>query len=241
MPDNRSSAPAALALGSSSDSPRTVTQSVALRLRNEILSGQLAPGTRLHQTAVAERFNVSITPVREAFSLLGRWGLVTNEAHRGTAVFEPHPDDLRHSYEIRIVLEELATRKGVPNLSDDDIVRLRTALDESAGLPVGDEREIQLNSTFHDTIYHAAGNPKLNEMIDDLRLRTLVYVRLFSTELPAREEGMRQHEAIYDACLHRSADQAALKLRVHLEHTFEVVMKTLRDREHAGGAPSEAA
>ncbi|MGH2939627.1 MAG: GntR family transcriptional regulator, partial [Solirubrobacterales bacterium] len=179
MPDTRTSLSAAVGLGPPSDSPRTVTQAVAVALRDEILSGRLAPGSRLHQTGVAERFNVSITPVREAFSLLASWGLVTNEAHRGAAVFEPQPDDLRHSYEIRIALEELATRKGVPNLTDDDIARLRTTLDESAGLPVGDERQIQLNSTFHGIIYQAAGNSKLSEAIDDLRLKTLAYVRLY--------------------------------------------------------------
>src|ERR1700758_5490422 len=89
--------------------PRTRAEAVAERLRQMIISGELAPGTRLRQAEIAELFNVSTTPVREAFTSLAREGFVRQDAHRGVEVFHPTEADIRENYEIRLALEPLAT------------------------------------------------------------------------------------------------------------------------------------
>ena len=71
----------------------TTAKMVAGMLRDQIQDGGLAPGTRLRQNEIAERFGVSTTPVREAFAQLQAEGLVRIDPHRGAVVFR-HPHDI---------------------------------------------------------------------------------------------------------------------------------------------------
>src|SRR5213593_1234309 len=83
--------------------PRTRAEAIAAELRRAILVGELAPGDRLRQAEMAERYGVSTTPVREAFTALAGEGLVRQDAHRGVVVFSPSVDEVSETYEIRIV------------------------------------------------------------------------------------------------------------------------------------------
>src|SRR3954449_378144 len=87
----------------------TRAAAVAEELRRLILSGELKAGTRLRQVELAQRFNVSTTPVREAFTVLARQGLVRHDVQRGVVVFSPSEKDVRENYELGIALEPLAT------------------------------------------------------------------------------------------------------------------------------------
>jgi DNA-binding GntR family transcriptional regulator len=91
------------------DEPHRLTLIVAEELRRLILSGELKAGARLRQVELAQRFNVSTTPVREAFTVLARQGLVRHDVQRGVVVFSPSEKDVRENYELRIALEPLAT------------------------------------------------------------------------------------------------------------------------------------
>src|SRR4051794_36845388 len=104
--------------------PATRAEAVATELRRLITSGELAPGTHLRQTDIAARFGVSTTPVREAFMILAREGVVRQDAHRGVVVFEPSVKDVTETYEIREVLEGLAAELATKQLTDDDLQAL---------------------------------------------------------------------------------------------------------------------
>src|ERR1700710_2315267 len=95
---------------------RTISAAVARERREDIQRGVLAPGTPLRQTEIAAQYGVSTTPVREAFALLQREGVLTRSEHKGVVVFRPTLADLHESYYIRVPLEALATRHAVPNL-----------------------------------------------------------------------------------------------------------------------------
>src|SRR5262247_1387502 len=92
--------------------PRTIAAQVAGRLKEEILAGERAAGSRLRQVEIARRFGVSTTPVREALAALQREGLVRLHPQRGAVVFVPTVDDLREHYEIRAALEALAAARA---------------------------------------------------------------------------------------------------------------------------------
>src|ERR687895_152976 len=109
---------------------RTTSEEVASRLREEILRGDLEPGKRLRQGAVATRFGVSTTPVREAFALLQAEGLVRIDPHKGAIVFHPTADDARELYEIRVALETLAIGRALRNLGPEEIQELQSILEE---------------------------------------------------------------------------------------------------------------
>src|SRR5947209_50804 len=108
----------------------TMAEQIAAALREEIVTGQLAAGTRLRQNEIAQRFGVSTTPVREAFGLLQSDGLVQIDPHRGVTVFLPTIQDLIEHYEIRMALEMLAAEKAAVHFQAQDAPPLIVLLDE---------------------------------------------------------------------------------------------------------------
>jgi DNA-binding GntR family transcriptional regulator len=218
-------------------SHRTLAEWLANELRQEIRSGDLPGGTHLRQIEVADRFGVSSTPVREAFALLQRAGLLTSRPHRGVFVASPSIDDLRENYEIRIQLEAHATGKAVPNLTGDDLTLLRELLDELA--PLSLERDYQryyeLNEAFHDVIYAAADRPRLHALIRQMRDEPASFLGLFGRpplHLDARESNA-QHEAVFEACAAGDAELAAAAMAAHLEDALRRVAMSLAGAQKA--------
>ena len=218
----------------------TITDALVEELRHQIQSGQIAPGSRLRQADVAAQFNVSTTPVREAFASLEREGLLVGSAHRGVTVFHPTVQDLKETYEIRIPLEALATEKGVENMTPGDIAELESILRKMA--KSGDDHALynELNAKFHGLIYHAARRPKLEKLIADLREASVAYLRFYATFSPSSRETQREHTLIFEACKARAPKRAAKAMIAHLQHTVDFVSHGLGEQERAAqdGDPS---
>lgn len=211
----------------------TITDALVDQLREDIRSGRIAPGSRLRQAEVAARFQVSTTPVREAFAALEREGLLVGSAHRGVTVFHPTVADLVETYEIRIPLEALATEKGVENMSEETLAELETLLAKMERSADDRKRYGALNSEFHGKIYHAAGRPKLEKLIADLREASTAYLRFYATISPSARDTQRDHEEIFAAAKARDPKRAAQAMIVHLQHTVQHVSRGLEEREQS--------
>ena len=211
----------------------TITEALVDELRREIQAGAIAPGSRLRQAEVAARFNVSTTPVREAFAALEREGLLVGSAHRGVTVFHPTVEDLKETYEIRIPLEALATEKGVENMTAEDIAELETILGKME--KSGDDHVLynELNAEFHGRIYRAARRPKLEKLIADLREASAAYLRFYATHSPSARETQQEHTLIFEACRARAPKRAAKAMIAHLQHTVDFVSTGLEEQERA--------
>jgi DNA-binding GntR family transcriptional regulator len=198
--------------------PRTRAEAVAGELRRLILGGEYSPGARLRQAEVAQRFGVSTTPVREAFTSLAREGLVRQDAHRGVVVFAPSLEELREIYEIRGVLEPLATEVATRQLSEEDL----QALEEVVGQMRTAEPAVYhgLNREFHNRIYAAAGRPRLYDTIATLREASASYLALTLRydDDSYRAQVQSEHEQIVEALQARAPKQAARRVRDHLHH-----------------------
>lgn len=183
-----------------------------------IQAGELAPGTRLRQVDVANRFRVSTTPVREAFATLAREGLVRQDSHRGVVVFVPSVAELAELYEIRGVLEPLATELAGNRLTDAVVARLT---DIVAGMRDADpERYSELNRDFHATIYAAAGRPRLADIIEGLRDASAAYLRMTVAQFDDAytRQVHAEHEAILAALVARRGAEAGQLMAKHLQH-----------------------
>jgi DNA-binding GntR family transcriptional regulator len=213
--------------------PTTITAAVADRLRGEIRSGKLKPGSHLRQAHVASEYGVSTTPVREAFAALEREGLLQSNAHRGVIVFEPSAQQLREIYEIRVPLEVLATELGVVNLSDDDLKRLSSLIKRwtAANRKRDWALSSELNDDFHTTIYGAAHRPRLYQLISELRAASQAYIGLFPKGTSRMKEVEREHKAIYEACLARKPKKAAKAMAEHLEYMAKSISERIEDAE----------
>lgn len=202
--------------------PRTVAGMLAGELREQILSGRIAPGARLQQNDVASEFNVSTTPVREAFAQLVREGLASGAAHRGVEVFCPTRDDLLEAAQIQELLETAALQFSVPRLTDADLARSRALLDEQLAHPVPDRRrDLELDTAFHVSLLRACPNSRLLTLAADARRRTTMQrLVLGSADHPSAEQLRtieRQHEAIHSACLRRDDAEAAARTVEHIQ------------------------
>jgi DNA-binding GntR family transcriptional regulator len=211
----------------------TITTAVANRLREEIHSGALPPGTRLRQAHVAENFGVSTTPVREAFAALEREGLLQSNAHRGVIVFEPSISDLREIYEIRTPLEALATELGAANLTDDDLKLMKKLHKDmiAANRKKDWATAGECNDAFHYTIYKRADRERLLKLITDLRSASGAYIGLFP-KLPGRmKEVEREHKEIYEFCAARQPKKAAKAMVAHLTYTGNAIQQHIEEEE----------
>jgi DNA-binding GntR family transcriptional regulator len=211
----------------------TRASAVAERLREMIGSGELPPGTHLRQDEFAERFGVSITPVREAFVTLARDGLVRRHPHRGVVVFMPSVDELRELYEIRAVVEPLATEIATKQLSDNDLAALGRIVARMRDAKP--RRFLELNTELHGRIYDAASRPRLREMIDGLREPAANYIGI-NVDLydrGYRDEVQAEHEAILSALNERAPKRAARAMREHLEHSARHIISLIEKAEAA--------
>jgi DNA-binding GntR family transcriptional regulator len=208
----------------------TTAKVVAERLREEIQTGSLAPGTRLRQNDVAKRFGVSTTPVREAFAQLQAEGLVRIDPHRGAVVFHPSVDDVLEFYEIREALESLAVARAIPKLDAgtaeelaDLIERMRHAEDPRAWL--------RLNDEFHLRLYESAGRPRLSALIDNLRDASAPYIHMFVASRPLNERANEEHQEVLDACVAGNVRAAERAIREHLRHASRDLAAFLSKQE----------
>src|SRR3990172_7576448 len=154
---------------------RTAQAAVAEMLRTEILSGQLQAGGRLLQADVAERFDTSTTPVREALRQLISEGLLDGDPHRGVTVHETSVGELQELYEIRMVLEPFGIAATVGNIPPAELERADhlVGLMESRGDPA---EWTLLNAEFHATLAAAARRPRLTSILNNLRNLSAIYV-----------------------------------------------------------------
>ena len=213
----------------------TRASAVADQLRKLIQSGEFPPGSRLRQNEVAARFGVSTTPVREAFTLLARDGIVRLDVHRGATVFQPSLDEFIEIYEIRMALEPLATELAAARATDEEIRDLKMIhLDmEKTGDPV---RYVELNQIFHAKIYDMAGRPRLASMIEGLRKTAFNYIALTNPQ-PANKayaaKVRAQHAEIFEAVQARQGKRAARVVKEHLQTTLDHVISLVSDQVRA--------
>src|SRR5260221_6386608 len=199
-------------------------------LREAILSGELAPGERLLQEELAERFEVSPTPVREAIQQLVAEGVLSHSPYKGVQVAEVEVDAVQEIYLIRAALEGLATRLATPNLKISTLQRLNGIQSEiNDQVARGEIAPIRkLNYDFHMLIYSAAEAPQLFQLIKGLWVKTpwdTLYV------IPGRPVNMLdEHKLIIDAISRGDAVLAGQHMQSHIEIVRASLVKFLSEK-----------
>jgi DNA-binding GntR family transcriptional regulator len=195
----------------------TVAEQVAEILRAEIQRGQLAPGVPLRQNEIAARLAVSSTPVREAFQILERTGLVVREGRRGTRVFRPSVTDLVNGYQVRIALESTAAGLAARRLTRETRENLAATVARMHREPVPQADYLLLNAEFHAQIARSSGNPHLAELIVAEQAATASYISFLGIDPSSAHEASEEHEAILAAIARGDSRAASAAMRAHLE------------------------
>jgi DNA-binding GntR family transcriptional regulator len=193
---------------------------IADRLRIEILGGVLAPGTRIRQEDLADRFGASRIPVREAIRMLHADGLITMVANSGAWVSRLTLEECVEAYSIRERLEPLLLRTSMPQLDAADIDRMTTlAAEMEANSDV--DFFMATDREFHMTSYSGAPQGSLWDIIHRLWNTTQHYRRAFATLVGVQGIGVThlEHHLLVDCIRRGDLDDAERVLVMHIRRT----------------------
>ncbi|MGO1545178.1 MAG: GntR family transcriptional regulator [Gulosibacter sp.] len=207
-------------------------------LRDEILAGELAPGTALAEVEQSTRLGVSRTPVREAFSRLTSEGLLTSKSPRVLVVTELSPDRIRSLYELRSALETsaaaLAAQRRDPHAFMELRVQLEAApklLDRAAGQD-GISRYFEIVDALDLAIEDAVANPYVTNALASARLHSSLVRRLSQHDPERLRAAAREHLLVVDAIIAGDADLAAAAIKIHLHNSLESALAHIGDDHH---------
>jgi DNA-binding GntR family transcriptional regulator len=221
-------------------------ESVAGRMREAILAGELEPGSKLIETELAERFGTSRGPVREAIRELAREGLVTELPRRGTLVSTLTAEDLAEVYAVRQALEVAASAVVIARAHDEDLRAVEEHLDALESPPPGAG---YLDQAVHDLAFHRsivalAGNGRMAAMYEQMLQQTMLLLRIAVQENPSLRTDLRRaaHRDILRALRERDWAAARAALENHYRYAEErlfpsvIVRRSPRGRAPRGRA-----
>jgi DNA-binding GntR family transcriptional regulator len=187
--------------------PRTATEYVADSLRRSILNGDLEGGTRLSLAEIASSFDVSTTPVREALRELAFDGLVRIDSYRGGVVTAVTKEEVEEIVRIRQVLEPMAAREAVEEMTPQILDEARAILSEMAASDSWDVW-VQGNRAFHRKIYEASSSQRLVSLIKSLQDTQVVFVSATLRKSPLlKETATRDHNEMIEALVAGDAER----------------------------------
>ncbi len=218
---------------------RSLRERIVARLRQAIITGDLAPKSRLIEPELARQLNVSRTPLREAIRQLEAEGFVTTVPRVGCSVSEITPQDAADLYALRTVIEGLAARQAAENPDPAKRDILGEILSDLAKRTADYREYHEISGRFHDIIVELSGNRRLQAIYRGLaqhvsRMRTL------SLAVRGRPEiSLRGHRRIAAAILGGRGAEAERAMRAHIETAYGVLKRTVRrGGNRPGGGPT---
>ena len=200
---------------------RRATDEIYRILYGRIVSGDMAPGTRVDIEGIVTEFDVSRTPVREAVLQLEAVGLVERQPYRGSVVTGVDPGRLEEVAGLRSELEGLAAELGALRLTEDELSRMDTILTEIAASSTRPDYTLEtfnkLNAEFHGILYSAADSPVLARLIQQLSIEA----DRMRVHFPAPQHTRHDdHADILQACRNRDARAAGEAMRRHIQNAY---------------------
>lgn len=216
---------------------RSAEREVYEALRREIIQG-LPPGTPLRLATLASRFAVSTMPVRSALARLQAEGLVVQRPRRSSVVAGLSAEDFLDLYAIRMALEGVAARCGVPHLTDQHIGDMCAHLERMRALleserPDTAEKYLRLDQRLHDICFDLSRRPQLVSLIEVYRRQAERYFRLYLGRRLDMSGEVKLQEAWVDACTQRDPDGAEAATRALFDRTRQVLLPILRHSEQS--------
>lgn len=220
----------ALAQVLSLPSKSTLADDVAERVRNAILSGQLAPEQRLSEAMLSEMTGVSRGPVREALGRLEREGLVIVGRTGRTSVARLSSEDLDEVFSLRRTLERLAIEYACMRATPEDIDEMQAVVDDMAATiarGISEKEGAELDLRFHDVLYQASRHRRLLNYWTTLRSQ--VYVIMLGRNVASadfKDAVVAGHQDILDVIKAHDKERALDLIEQHMSVAYELVSKS---------------
>jgi DNA-binding GntR family transcriptional regulator len=227
-----------------SDGGPSVAERVAGQIADAIMLGEYPLGTWLRQEQLAQRFEVSRQPIREALRLLEIVGMIQARPRRGVRVSGPDPNYIRDGYLIRSELEGLAARLAATRRDEQQLQELmqvlssfRAEINEAIARGSADDARaawVRDHNRFHELIHEASGVERLAQLIGALNMslpRNLGLDALRARD--AVQENVRQHELILAAIELASPDVAEAAMKEHVRRSGELIAAWFGEQQEA--------
>jgi DNA-binding GntR family transcriptional regulator len=219
------------------DTPKTLTDSVYNRIREDIIQGELAPETKLRIEQLKKTYEVGATPIREALSRLSSDGFVTTEGQRGFRTAPISVKDLDDVTDLRVMLELRALKKSIESGDDDWESRVVAAfyqLTKAENNKTADniEQWEQRNREFHEALISACTSTwliRFYNVLYDQHKRYRNISLTSSSKINQARDLHGEHQRIYDAAIARDVDKACAESEDHIRKTAEVSRQVLAE------------
>ncbi|GLO72375.1 GntR family transcriptional regulator [Phaeobacter inhibens] len=207
-------------------SRNTLPDVIAADLRERILSGELAEGEPIRQEALAEEYDVSRMPVREALKRLDAEGLVLFTNNRGATVTKHSLREIAEIFDLRILVEVDLFRRSIPAMTTTDFARCSQILDEMDASYDADDVATwgTLNHRYHSALYSAAERKLTNEVLQGLSLHSDRFIRMHLSVMKQREPAKAEHRDLLALAQARNSDAACAALTRHISRTKEELL-----------------
>ncbi len=210
---------------------RNNTEVVYARLRETILRGELEPGVAISEAQIARQFDLSRGPVREAFRMLQREGLIEGKRNHRSRVAAFSVVELEGLYALRIINESFALRVTAPHFTTQDLATIDRLLKEMRSFEEVDYPSWErVHTQFHEQLYKYAGT-RITNLIGELMDHSARYRQLYTHQPRSWSVGREEHYEIVAACSQQRPVDAARLLARHLARTALTVL-ALRAPEH---------
>ena len=208
----------------------TLPQRVAARLRELLIQGVLAPGSKLNERDLCGQLGVSRTPLREAVRLLAAEGLVSLDPGRGAFAPVLSAEDVHHTFDVLAVLEGLAAERAAAHITDAELAELRALQFEMQA--AFERRDLPgyygLNARIHDTLSQSARNPVLRTTWKQLNARMHALRFLSNQDENKWKHALGEHAAMLKALEARDGGALRKLLIEHLHRKRDAVLEQMR-------------
>ena len=202
-------------------------------LRGAILKGDLKPGERLMELQLASKLGVSRTPIREAIRMLEQEGLAVTIPRKGAEVAKMTEKDMEDVLQIRLSLEALAVRLSCENITPAALQELKVAMEDfEEKTKSGQFVEMaKADVKFHEILYKASNNPKLQQLLSNLREQMYRYRVEYLKDDGIYPRLIEEHKKMYNALKEKNQELAVSYVEKHLQNQAEAVKKIIREQE----------
>lgn len=202
-------------------------------LREAILKGELKPGERLMELQLAAKLGVSRTPIREAIRMLEQEGLAVTIPRKGAEVAKMTEKDMEDVLQIREALDELAASIACEQITGEELEELKVTMREfEEYTKTGDVKRIaEADVRFHDIIYQATGNPKLVNMLSNLREQMYRYRVEYLKDVRNYPILVKEHSQIAEGLSRKDKEKVTEAMHNHVKNQVTAVKEIIREQE----------
>lgn len=212
----------------------TLSDRVRELVAQDIVSGNLKPGQRVLPAEVAERYDVSLIPVREALRALEAAGFLVSEANRAMYVKALSKEDLNQVLKVRKSLESLAIAEAIEHTDENHLRDLRDLISQMDAVD-NSEDWLTLNQEFHLSVYSVTDNKLLLDLIVQLWTKMEPYLRVYGASVGDLTGPKREHEALVEALESRNLEEAVEIQKSHIMSAGRIVERVLDEDGETGG------